>query len=114
MALSWSALFQDPGSCEPAPLSEVYLSVPSALLLPPSSCFSPQLIVGLSALVSPGGGRLGGVGGLRFLRKSAGVSTREAGFHSVVVGAGGCWGPLGEIRGGGAPRQGGTSLLPGL
>ena len=89
MALSCSALFQQPASCKPAPLSEVYLSVPSALLLPASSSFSPQLMGGLSALVSPGGGRLGGVGGLSFLRESAGVSTREAGFHSVVGGAGG-------------------------
>lgn len=89
MALSCSALFQDPASCKLAPLSEVYLSVTSALLLPPSSSFSPQLRGGLSALVSPGGGRLGGVGGLSFLRESAGVSTKEAGFHSVVGGAGG-------------------------
>lgn len=90
MALPCSALFQELASCKVAPLSEVYLSWPSALLLPPSSSFSsfsPQLKVGLSALVSPGGGRLGGVGGLTFLRESAGVSTREAGFHSVVGGA---------------------------
>lgn len=92
MALPCSALFQELASCKVAPLSEVYLSWPSALLLAPSSSFSsfsPQLKVGLSALVSPGGGRLGGVGGLSFLRESAGVSTREAGFHSVVGGAGG-------------------------
>ncbi len=89
MVLSCSALFQDPASCKLAPLSEVYLSVTSALLLPPSSNFSPQLRGGLSALVSPGGGRLGSVGGLSFLRESVGVSTREAGFHSVVGGAGG-------------------------
>lgn len=89
MALSCSALFQEPVSCKLAPLREVYLSVPSALLLPPCSSFSPQLRGALSALVSPGGGRLGGVGGLSVLRESAGVSTREAGFHSVVGGAGG-------------------------
>lgn len=87
MALSCSVLFQEPASCKLAPLSEVYLSVPSDFLLPPSSSLSPQLSGGLSALVSPGGGRLGGVGGLSFLRVSAGVSTREAGFHSVVGGA---------------------------
>ncbi|KAA8590224.1 hypothetical protein FQN60_014158 [Etheostoma spectabile] len=97
----------EPASCKLAPLCEVYLSVPSPLPLPPSSSFSPQLKGGLLALVSPGGGRLGGVGGLSFLRESVGVSTREAGFHSVVGGAGGLWGPLGEIRGGGAPRHGG-------
>lgn len=114
MALSCSALFQETDSGKPAPLSEVYLSVPSALLLPPSSSFSPQVREGLSALVSPGGGRLGGVGGLSFLQESAGVSTKAAGFHSVVGGAGGLWGPLGEISGGGAPRHGGTSLLVGL
>lgn len=62
MALSCSGLFQ--GSGKLAPLSEGYLSRPSALLLPPSSSFSPQLCGGLSARVSPGGGRLGGVGGL--------------------------------------------------
>lgn len=84
MALSCSVLFQEPGSC---PLSEVYRSGPSALLLPTSSIFSPQMRLGLSALVSPGGGRLGGVGGLGFLRESVGVSTRDAGFHSVVGGA---------------------------
>lgn len=111
MARSWSAWFQEPASCKLAPLIEVYRSVTSVRLLPPSSCFSPQFTVGLSALVSPGGGRLGGVGGFSFLRESEGVSTKEAGFHSAVKGAGG-WGPLGEIRGGGAPRQGGTSLLP--
>lgn len=87
MALSCSALFQD--SCKLAPLCEGYLSGPSALFLPPSSSLSPQFIGGLSALVRPGGGRLGGVGGLSFLRESAGVSTREAGFHSVVGGTGG-------------------------
>lgn len=89
MALSCSALFQEPASCKLAPLSEAYLSVPSALLLPVSSSFSPQLSGGLSALVRPGGGRLGGVGGLSFLRESVGVSTRAAGFHSVVGAAGG-------------------------
>lgn len=88
MALSCSALFQEPASCKLAPLNEVYLSVPSPLLLPPSSSFSPQLRGGLSTLVSPGGGLLGGVAGLSFLRESAGVSTSEAGFHSVVGGAG--------------------------
>ena len=89
MALSCSALFQKPASCKLAPLSVGYLSGPSALLLPPSSIFSPQVRWGLSALVSPGGGRLGGVVGFSFRRESAGVSTREAGFHSVVGGAGG-------------------------
>lgn len=83
MALSCSVLFQEPASC---PLSEVYRSSPSALLLAPSSSFSPQMKLGLSALVSPGGGRLGGVGGSGFLRESAGVSIRDAGFHSVVGG----------------------------
>lgn len=85
MVLSCSALLQELASC---PLSEVYRSWSSALRLPPSSIFSPQGSVGLSALVSPGGGRVGGVEGLSFLRVSAGVSTREAGFHSVVTGAG--------------------------
>lgn len=86
MALSCSVLVQD--SCKLAALSEGYLSGPSALLRPASSSFSPQLSRGLSVLISPGGGRLGGVGGLSFLRESAGVSTREAGFHSVVGAAG--------------------------
>lgn len=89
MALSCSALFQQLASCKLAPLSEAYLSVPSGLLLPASSSFSPQLSGGLSALVSPGGGRLGGVGGWSFLRESAAVSTRAAGFQSAVGGAGG-------------------------
>lgn len=86
MARASSLLFQD--SCRLAPLSEGYLSGLFAVLLPPSSILSPQLIRVLSVLVSPGGGRLGGVGGLSFLRESVGVSTREAGFQSVVGGAG--------------------------
>lgn len=88
MALSCCALLQEPDSCKLALLAnEVNLSVPSAPLLFPSSSFSPQLRGGRSALVSPGGGRLGGVGGLSFLREFVGVSTSEAGFHSVVGGA---------------------------
>lgn len=79
MALSCSLLFQH--SCKLAPLSEANLSGLFAILLLPSSS--------LSALVNPGGGRLGGVGAFSFLRESAGASTREAGFHSVVAGAGG-------------------------
>lgn len=87
MALSCSTLFQE--SCKLAPLREGYLSGLFVVLLPPSSSLSPQLTGGLSVLVSPGGGRFGGVGGFSLLRESAGVSTRDAGFHSVVGGAGG-------------------------
>lgn len=84
MALSCSLLLQH--SCKPAALSEGNLSGLFAILLPPSSSLSPQAT---GALVSPGGGRLGGVGAFSFLRESAGTSTREAGFHSVMGGAGG-------------------------
>lgn len=84
VAPSCSVLVQEPAS---GPLSEVNRSSPSALLRAPSSSFSPQMKLGLSALVSPGGGRLGGVGGSGLLRASAGVSIRDAGFHSVVGGA---------------------------
>lgn len=87
MALSCSLLFQH--SCKLAPLSEANLSGLFAILLLPSSSLSPHAAGGLSALVNPGGGRLGGVGAFSFLRESAGASTREAGFHSVVAGAGG-------------------------
>lgn len=59
--------------------------------------------------VSPGGGRQGGVEGVSL--RAGGLSTKEAGFHSVVAGTDGLGGPLGEISGGGAPREGGVSLL---
>lgn len=49
--------------------------------------------------------------GWSFRRDSAGLSTKDAGFHSVVGGPEGLRGPLGEISGGGAPREGGKSLL---
>lgn len=88
MGLSCSDLLQAPGSGTLGILSDENLSGTSALLLPPSSSFSPQLS-GLSALVRPGGGWLGGVEGLNFRRESVGVSTRDAGFQRVVGGAGG-------------------------
>lgn len=109
MARSCSVLVHS--SVRLAPLTDRYLSGLLEVLLVASSVLSPQFTRGLSARIRPGGGRLGGVEGLGFLRESRdGVSTREAGFHSVVGGAGG--GTLGEMRGGGAPRHGDASLLP--
>lgn len=80
-APSSSDLVQD--SSGPDPLNE---GSPSPLFLPLLSSFSQQLKEGFSALVSPGGGLDGGLGGWSFLHEFVGVSTSEAGFHRVVEG----------------------------
>lgn len=62
-----------------------------------------------SGLVNPGGGRLGGKGGSYARRVCEGELMRDTGFQRVVGGLGGVG--LGEMRGGGAPRWWGSSLL---